>query len=166
MSDSLWSHGLQHTGPSCPSPTPGVYSNSCPLSWWCHPTISSTVIPFSNLSQHHGLLQWASFSHQVAKVLEFQLQHQPSSEYSGLICLRMDWLDLLAVQGTFKSLLQHHSSKASILWCSAFVIVQLSYSYMTTGKTWRRQWHPTPVLLPGKSHVLTRSLVGYNPWGR
>ena len=71
----------------------------------------------------------------MAKVLEFQLSISPSNEHSGLISFRMDWLDLLAVQGTLKSLLQHHSSKASILWCSAFFIVQLSYPYMTTGKT-------------------------------
>ena len=69
------------------------------------------------------------------KVLEFQLQQHPSNEYSGLISFRMDWLDLLAVQGTLKSLLQHHSSKASILQCSPFFIVQLSHPYMTTGKT-------------------------------
>ena len=83
-----------------------------------------------NLSQHQG-----RFLHQVAKVLEFQLQHQPSNEYSGLIFFRMDWLDLLAVQGTLESLLQHHSSKASILWHSAFFIVQLSHPHMTTGKS-------------------------------
>ena len=79
MSDSMWPHGLQHTRLLCPSPTPEVYSNSCPLSWWCHPTISSSVIPFSSclhLSQHHGLFKWVSSLHQVAKVLEFQLQHQ------------------------------------------------------------------------------------------
>ena len=79
--------------------------------------------------------------HQVAKVLEFQLQHHPSNEYSGLIFFRMDWLDLLAVQGTLKSLLQHYSSKASILRRSAFFIVQLSHPYRTTGKiiAWTRQ---------------------------
>ena len=71
----------------------------------------------------------------MAKVLEFQLQHQSFQKHPGLISFRMDWLDLLAVQGTLKSLLQHHSSKASILWCSAFFIVQLSHPYMTTGKT-------------------------------
>ena len=75
--------------------------------------------PAFNPSQHQGLFQWVSSSHQVAKVLEFQLQHQYSNEYSGLISFRIDWLGLLAVQGTFKSLLQHHSSKASILWHSA-----------------------------------------------
>ena len=79
MSDSLGPHGLQYARPSCPSPTPGVYPNSCPLSWWCHPTISSSVVPSPptfNLSQHQGLFKWVSSSHQVAKVLEFQLQHQ------------------------------------------------------------------------------------------
>ena len=79
VSDSLQSHGLQHASPPCQSLTPGVYSNSCPLSRWCYPTISSSVFPFSlafNLSQHQGLFKWVSSSHQVAKVLEFQLQHQ------------------------------------------------------------------------------------------
>ena len=98
-----------------------------------HPLLSPSP-PTSNLSQHQGLFQGVSSSHQVAKVLEFQLSISPSNEYSGLVSFRMDWLDLLAVQGTFKGLLQHHSSKASILWCSAFFIVQLSHSHMTTGK--------------------------------
>ena len=99
-----------------------------------HPLSSPSPLAF-NLSQHQGLFQWVSSSHRVAKVLQFQLEQQSSKEYSGQISFRIDWLDLLAVQGTFKSLLQHHSSKASILQCSAFFIVQLSYSYMTTGKT-------------------------------
>ena len=101
-----------------------------------HP-LSSPSPPALNLSEHQGLFQWVSSSHQVAKVLEFQLGSfsiSPSSEHSRLIFFRMDWLDLLAVQGTLKSLLQH-SSKASILWCSAFLIVQLSHPYMTTGRT-------------------------------
>jgi len=79
MSNSMQPHGLQHTRPPCPSPTSRVYSNSCPLSQWCHPTISSSVVPFSSClqsSQHDGLFKWVSFLHQVAKVLEFQLQHQ------------------------------------------------------------------------------------------
>ena len=87
-----------------------------------------------NPSQPHGLFQLVSSSHQVAKVLEFQLQHQSFSEHPRLISFSMDWLDLLAVQGTLKSLLQHCSSKASIPWQSAFFIVQLSHPY-TTGKT-------------------------------
>ena len=74
--DSLWPHGVQHARPHCPSPTPGAYSNSCPSSRWCHPTILSSVVPFSsfNLSRHQGLFRWVSSSHEVAKVLEFQLQ--------------------------------------------------------------------------------------------
>jgi len=85
-----------------------------------YPLSSPPPSPSPQSSQHHGLFQWVRSSHQVAKILEFQLQISPSNEYSGLISFRMDWLDLLAVQGTLKSLLQHHSSKASILWCSAF----------------------------------------------
>ena len=97
-----------------------------------HP-LSPPSPPALNLSQHQGLFQWVSSSHQVAKVLELQLQHQ--SFQWILISFRIDWFDLLAVQGTLKSLLQHHSSKASILQCLAFFLVQLSHTYMTTGKT-------------------------------
>ena len=97
-----------------------------------HP-LSSPSPPTLNLSQHQGLFHWVSFSRQVAKVFSFNIS--PSNEYPGLISLRMDWLDLLAVQGTLKNLFQHHSSKASILRCSAFFIVQVSHPYMTTGKT-------------------------------
>ena len=95
----------------------------------------SSPSPGLNVSQHQGLFQWVSSSHQVAKVLEFQLQHQSFQWTLRLISFRMDWLHLLAVQQTFKSLLQQHSSKASILLCSAFFIVQLSHPHMTTGKT-------------------------------
>ena len=99
--------------------------------------LSSPSPPTFNLSQHQGLFEWINSLHQVAKVLEFQLHHQSFHEYSVLlnISFRMDWLDLLAVQGTLKSLLQHHSSKASILQHSALFIIQLSHPYMTTGKT-------------------------------
>ena len=117
---------------------PGAYSNSCPLSRWCiqpaHPLLSPSPLTF-NLSQHQGLFQWVSSSHQVAKVLEFQLQHQSFQWTFRIDFLMMDWLDLLAVHRTLKSLPQHHSSKASIFQQSAFTIVQLSYPYMTTGKT-------------------------------
>ena len=92
-----------------------------------HPLSSPSPSAF-NLSQHQGLCQWVSSSHQVAKVLEFQLQHQSSNEYSGLVSFRIDWFDLLAVQRTLKSFLQHYSSKASILQCSDFFTVQLSQS--------------------------------------
>ena len=99
-----------------------------------HPLLSPSP-PALNLSQHQGLFKWVSPLHQVAKVLEFQLQHQSFQWTPRTDLLQDDWLDLLAVQGTLKSLLQHHNSKASILWHSAFFTVQLSHPYMTTGKT-------------------------------
>ena len=139
MSDSLRPPGMQHARPPCPSPTPGVYSSSCPLSWWCYPTISSSVIPFSSCLQSFPVSGSFPMSQLFAirwpKYWSFNFNISPSNEYSGLISVRMDWLDLLAVQGTLKSLLQHHSSKASILWHSAFFIVQFSCPNMTTGKT-------------------------------
>ena len=100
------------------------------------PPLSSHSPRAFNLSQHQGVFQWLSSSYQVAKVLlSFSFSISTSDEHSGLISFRMDWLDFLAVQGTLKGLLQHHSSKASILQCLAFFIVQLSHPYMTTGKT-------------------------------
>ena len=137
MSDSLRSHEPQHASPPCPSPTPGVYPNSCPLSRWCHPTLSSSVGPFSSCPQSFPASRSSNESAlhiRWPKYWSFSFSISPSNEYSGLISFRMDWLDLLAVQGTLKSLLQHHSSKASILRCSTFFIVQLSHPYMTTGK--------------------------------
>ena len=116
---------------SHPSPTPGACSNSCPLSWWYHPTISSSVVPFCsafNLSQHESVLciRWPKY---------WSFSISPFGEYARLVFFRTSWLDLLAVQGTLRSLLQHHSLKASILWCSAFFMVQLLHPYMTIGKT-------------------------------
>ena len=138
VSDSLGSHESQHTRPPCPSPTPGVYSDSRPLSQWCHPAISSSVVPFFSCPQSFPELgsfpmsqcfAWGGHSTGLSASTLV-----PSNEHPGLI-FRMDWLDLLAVQETLKSILQHHSSKASILRCSAFFMVQLSYPYVTTGKT-------------------------------
>ena len=132
---TLWS--ATHRLP-CPSPSPRADSNSCPSSWWCHPTISSFVIPFSSCLHSFCVRVFSNESvlHiRWPKYWSFSFSITPFNEYSGLISFRMDWLDLLAVQGTFKSLLQHHSSKTSILWRSAFFIVQLSCPYMTTGKT-------------------------------
>ena len=139
MSNSLRPHKSQHARPPCLSPTPGVYPNSCPLSRWCHPAISSSCCPllllppippsvrvFSNESTLQ--MRWP-------KYWSFSFSIIPSKEHPELISFRMDWLDLLAVHGILKSLLQHHSSKASILQCSAFFTVQLSHPYMTTGKT-------------------------------
>ena len=98
-----------------------------------HP-LSSPSLPALNLSQHQGLFKWVSSSHQVASFASFSFSISPSIEYLGLTPFSMDWLDLV-VQGTLKSLLQHHSSKASILRCSAFFKIQLSYPYVTTRKT-------------------------------
>ena len=137
MSDSLQPHGLHHTRLPCPSPIPRVYSNSCPLSWWCHLTIPSSVVPFSSPSV---FLSIRVFSRESAlhirwpKYWGFRFSISPSNEHSGLVSFRMNWLDLLAVQGTLKSLL-HHSSKASIPRRSSVFIVQLSHPYMTIGKT-------------------------------
>ena len=99
-----------------------------------HPLLSPSL-PAFNLSQHEGLFQWVSSPHQVAKYWSFSFSISPSNEYSGLISLKIDWFDLLAIQGTLKTLLQHHSSKASILRCSGFLMVRFSHPHMTTGKT-------------------------------
>ena len=140
VSNSLRPHELQHTRPPCPSPTPGAHPNSCPLSRWCHPTISFSVVPFSSCPQSFP----ASGYFQMSQLFELGGQSigvsastsdLPMNTQDGLISFRMDWLDLLAVQGTLKSLLQLHNSKASILWRSAFFIVQLSHPYVTSGKT-------------------------------
>ena len=139
MSDCLWPHGLQHSRLPCPSPTPGAYSNSCPLHQWCHPTISSSVVPFSSCLQSFpasgSFLMSQLFASGGQSIGASASSISISSEYSGLISFRIGWLDLLALQGTLKSVLQHRSSKASILRHSAFFIVQLSHPYMTTGKT-------------------------------
>ena len=137
MSNSLWPHWQQNSRLLCLSPTPRFYSNSCPSSGWCQPTIlccpllsPPSIFPsirvFCNESVHH--IRWSRY-------WSFSFSISTCNEYSGLVSYRTDWLDLLAVQGTLKTLLQYHSSKASILWCSAFFMVQLSHPYMTTGKT-------------------------------
>ena len=122
--------------------TPGVHPNPCPLSWWCHPTIASSVIPFSSCLQslpESGSFQmsqlFASGGQSIGVSASTSVLPMNTQDWSPL----GDWLDLLSVQGTLKSLLQHHSSKASILQHSAFFTVQLSHPYMTTGKTMTRQ---------------------------
>ena len=139
MSNSLQHQGLQHARLLCPLLSLEVCSNPCPLSQRCHPTISSSVTSFSSCPQSFP----ASGSFPVSGLFAPGGQRIGASasasilpnEYSGLISFKIEWLDLLAVQGTLKSLLQHHSPKASILQCSAFFMVQLSHVYMTTGKT-------------------------------
>ena len=132
MSDSLLCHGLQHTRLPCHSPSPGACSNSCPLSQWCQPTISSSVVHFS--SQTSVFPSIKVFSSELAlrirwpKYWSFSFSISPSNEYSGLISFRIDWFDLLAVQGTLKSLLQHHTvqkhqvfSAQSSLWSNCHI---------------------------------------------
>ena len=114
MSNPMRPHGLQHTRPPCPSPIPGVHSNSCPLSRWCHPAISFSVVPFSYPPSIFPSIR--VFSNESVlrirwpKYWSFSFSISPSNEYLGLISFRMDWLNLLAVQWTLKSLLQNHSS--------------------------------------------------------
>ena len=124
---TLWLHEPQHARLPCPSPTPGVHPKPCPLSWSCHPTISSSVIPLSPVVPFSSRLQsfqtsgsfpmsqlFSSGGHSIGVSAPTSC---PSNEHSGLVYFRMDWIDLLAVQGALKSLLQHHSSKALILQC-------------------------------------------------
>ena len=147
MSNSFWPHELQHARPPCPPSTSRVHPNPCPSSRWCHPTISSSVVPFSSCPQSlpaSGSFQMKALHIRWPKYWSFSFNISLSNEHPRLISFRMDWLDLLTVQGTLKSLLQHHSSEASVLWCSALsitssalslVLVQLAHPYRTTGKT-------------------------------
>ena len=133
MSHSLWLHGL-HTRLPCPSPSPRVCSNSYPLSRWRHPTISSFIDPVSSCFPSIRVSSYDSALRiRLPKYWSFSINTW--DEYSGLISFRMDWFDLPAVQGTLKSLLQHHSLKASAFWHSAFFMVHLTHPCMTTGKT-------------------------------
>ena len=127
VSDSLRPHEPQYVRPPCPSPTSGVYPNPCPLCQWCYSTYSSSIVPFSFLPSIFPSIR--VFSNESAlcirwpKYWSFSFNISSSNEHPGLISFRMDWLDLLEYQGTLKSLIQHHSSKASILLLSAFFIV-------------------------------------------
>ena len=136
ISNSLRPHESQHTRPPCPLQTPGVHSDSHLSSRWCHPAISSSVVPFSSCPQSLPASKSFPMSQLFAwpKYWIFSFSIIPSKEVPGLNSFRMDWLDLLAVQRTLKSLLQHHSSKPSILWRSVFFTVQLSHPYMITEK--------------------------------
>ena len=159
VNNSLWSHGLQHTRLPCPSPSPGACSKSCPLSQWCHPTISSSVVaspPAFNLSQPQGLFQWvgrftsclqsfpASGSFPMSWLFASDGQSIGASA-SALVLLmniqgfsfRIGQLVLLANQGTLKSLLQNHSSKASILWCSVFIMSNSHTCTFPVGKNYK-----------------------------
>ena len=144
MSYSLQPHRLQHAWLPRPSLSPGVCSNSCPLSQWCYPTISSSVVPFSCLHfcKHQGLFQWVSSSYQVAKVVELCFSINPSNEYSGLISFKIDRFYLLAVQGTLRSLLQHHNSNHQFLsaqpflWSNSHICTWLFRGSQRVGHDW------------------------------
>ena len=139
MSDSLRPHEAQHARPPCPSPTPGVYSDSCPRSRWCHPDISSSVVAFSSCPQSlpasgafpmSQLFLWGGQSIGVSA-----LAISPSKEHPGLISSRMDWFDPLVIQGTLKSLLQHHSShmctpiKSALQLRSCYFVIPSPYNF-------------------------------------
>ena len=138
MSDSLQPHGRQHARLPCPSPIPRAYSNSCPSSWWCNPTISSSTDPFSSFPQSF----LASGSFQMSQLFASGGQSIAVSASASVLPMNIhDWFPLgwtgwISLQSKgLSSLLQHHSSKPSILWHSAFFMVQLSHPYMTTRKT-------------------------------
>ena len=167
MSHSLWSHEPQHARPPCPSPTPRVHPNSCPLCRWCHPTSHpllspsppALIFPSIRVCSNESALRirWP-------KYWSFSFNISPSKEHPGTISFRMDRLDLLAVQWTLKSLLQHHSSKAPILLCSVFFIVQLSHPYMTTGKTIAlTKWTFVGKVISLLSNMLSRLVITFLP---
>ena len=166
MSSSLRPHELQHARLPGPSPTPRTCSNSCPLSQWCHPTISSSYHPLLLPSIFPSIRVFSNeppLRIRWPKYWSFSFSISPSNEHPGLI-FRVDWFDLLAVQGILKSLLQHHSLKASILQCSAFFMVHLSHPYMTTGKTialTRRTFVGKVMSLP--FNMLSRLVVTFLP---
>ena len=151
VSDSLWPHGLQPARPPCPSPTPGVYSNSWPSNHLilCHPLV---LLPSIFPS-----IKWP-------KYWSFSFNISPPNDHSGLISVRMDWLDLLAVQRTLTGLLQPHSWKASILWCSAFFTVQLSSPHMTTGKALAlTRWTFVDKVMSLLFNMLSRLVIAFLP---
>ena len=138
-----------------------AYSNSCPLGQRCHPTTSSSVVPFSSCPQSFpgsGSFPMSRlFRIRWPKYWSFSFSISPSNEYLGLISFRIDWFDLLAVQGTLNNLIQYHSSKASLLWCSAFFIVQLSYPYMIIGKNIAlTRWNFVSKIMSLLFHMLSR----------
>ena len=169
MSDSLPPYELQHATLPCPSPTPGVHPHPCPSSQWCHPAISScypllltpifpSIRVFSNKPARR--IRWP-------KYWSFSFNISPTDEHPGLISFRMDWLDLLAVQGTLKSLFQHHSSKASILLCLAFFIVHLLHPYMATGKMIAlTRWTFVGKVMSLLFNMLSRLVITFFPWSK
>ena len=148
----------------CRTPAPRAYSNLCPLSRWCHPTISASVVPLSSCLLSFPVSGSFPLCIRWPKYWSLSFSISPSNEHPALISVRMDWLDLLGVQGTLKSLLQHHSSKALILQCSAFFIVQLSHPYMTTGKTIAlTRWTFVGKVMSPLFNMLSRLVITFLP---
>ena len=143
MSNSLWPHGLQHARPPCPSP---IQTHAHWVGDAIQPShiLSSPSPPALNLSQHQVFSNESALRTRWPKYWSFSFSISPSNEYSGLISFRIDWFDHLAVQETLKSLLQHHTSKAPILQCSAFFIVQTAHPYTITEKS--KLWLDGPLL--------------------
>ena len=176
VSDSLQTYKLQHTRLPSASLSPRVFSNSCPLS---HPTIES-LMSSNHLILCHPLLLLPSVFPSIRvfsngsilpirwpKYWSFNFRISLSNEYSGLISFRLDWMDLLAVQGTLKSLFQHHNSKIPILRCSAFFMVQLSPLYMTTGKTIALTiWTFVRKVISQLFNMLSRFVLAFLPRGK
>ena len=164
---TLQPHRLQHTRLPCLSPSPRACSNSCLLSGWCHLTISSSVVPFSSCLQSFSASVFSSESVlriRWPKYYNLSFSISPSNEYSGWISFRIDWFDLLAIQGTLKSLLQHHTSKASIFQHSAFFMVQLSHPYVTTGNTIAlTRWTFVSKVMSLLFNILSRFVIGFLP---
>ena len=166
MSDSLRPHESQHARSPCPSPAPRVHSDSRPSSQWCYPTISSSVVPFSSYLIPPSIRVFSNESTlcmRWPKYWSFSFSIIPSKEIPGLI-FGMDWFDLFAVQRIFKSLLQYHSSKASILQHSAFFTIQLSHPYMTTGKTIAlTRWTFVCKIMSLLLNMLSRLVISFLP---
>ena len=166
VSNSLRQRGLQHVRLPWASPTTRAYSSSCPSSQWCH---LASVVPFSSRLQPFPasgffFSQWISFHIRWPNYRSFSFNISPSNEHPRLISFRMDWLDLLAAQGTLKSLLQHHSSRASILQHSSFFMVQHSHPYVTIGKTIAlTRWTFVGKVMSVLFNMLSKLVIGFIP---
>ena len=165
MSASLRPHGLQHSRPPCPSPTPGVHPNSCLLRWWCHPTTSSSVIPFYSCLQSFP----ASGSFQMSQFFASGGQSIGVSASASVLPMNIQdwflrWTGWISLQSKGLSRVQHHSSKPSIPWHSAFFIVQFSHPYMTTGKTIAlTRWTFVGKVMPLLYNMLSRLIITFLP---
>ena len=165
MFNSLWPHGLQPARLPCPSPSPRACSDSCLLSRWCHAILTCPLFLLPSIFPSIRVFSKESFLHiSQPNYRSFSFSISPPNEYSGLISFRTDWFYLLAIQGTLKSLLQHHSSRTIILWCSAFFRVQLSHLCMTIGKTIAlTRWTLVGKVMSLLFNMLSRLVIAFLP---